>query len=107
MEGDKNENIMLKEARRKQIARKFIEEFFANGRKFQLWRNYDSQIDHEARAFMPYPRMFVSGSETPYIGVAETVEEAFEIMEKETPKERLEYGLPEVEQYGKYWIVYD
>jgi hypothetical protein len=98
---------MLTERQRKQIARNFINEFFSHGRSFELWRNYDSQVNNEARAFMPYPRMFVTSSNTPYIGVAETKEEAFEIMEKETPKDRIELGLPEIEQYGKYWVVYD
>lgn len=98
---------MLKEAKRREIARKFINEFFAEGRSFELWRTYNSQIDGQARAFSPWPTMFVSGSKTPYIAVAETEDEAWEIMEKETPEDRIKNGLPEFEEYGKYWIVYD
>lgn len=98
---------MLTEAQRRRIARKFLNEYFADGRSFELWRTYNSQVNGEARAFTPYPTMFVSGSKTPYIGVAETQDEAWEIMNKETPEERVKNGLPEFEEYGKYWVVFD
>lgn len=104
---------MLSESIRRKVARQFLDEFFAtrhDGTKvrFELWRNYNSMTPKkEARAFRPYPTCFVTGSTTPYIAVAETEDEAFEIMKLETPEDRFKSGCPEVEKYGKYWVVYD
>lgn len=114
---------MLSEYQRKKIARNFLAERFVKpilprlerlaGKEinpcscFELWRTYKSQINNNARAFTPYPVMYVTGSTYPYIAVAETKEEAIEIMNKETPEDRLKCGFPEIEQYGKYWVVYD
>lgn len=110
---------MLSESIRRKVARQFLDEFFATRRdgtkvSFELWRNYNSMLNKDsqyhrqtARAFRPFPTCFVTGSTTPYIAVAETEDEAFEIMKLETPEDRFNSGCPEVEQYGKYWIVYD
>lgn len=99
---------MLSERRRREIAREYVRARFTDGKNdFELWRNYDSMINKSARAFTPVPNVFVSGSVTPFIGVAESVKEAFEIAEIETPQTRYKAGTPEIVKYGKYWIVYD
>lgn len=99
---------MLSERRRREIAREFIRGKFTKGdNNFELWRNYESMKGKMARAFAPIPNVFISGSAKPFIAVAETAQEAFEIAEKETPVLRYKAGTPEFEQYGKYWVVYD
>lgn len=97
---------MLKEARRRQIARKFIKEELEIP-YFDLYRNHGTKIDNEARTFEVFPPVGRFFHKNPYIGVAESEEEALELIKAETLPERLKAGLPEMEQYGKYWIVYD
>ena len=97
---------MLKEARRREIARKFIKEVL-NIPYFTLYRAYGTMIDNEARTFEVFPPFKRFCHEKPYIGVAETEEEALELVKAATEPSRLEANLPEIEQYGKYWIVYD
>jgi hypothetical protein len=97
---------MLKEARRRQIAREFIKEELGI-QCFELFRSHKTAINNEARAFEVFPPVKRFFHENPYIGVAENEDEAIELANSETKEERLKAGLPEFEQYKNYWIVYD
>ena len=96
----------MTERKRKQIARNFLYETFGFG-CVELWRNYKSMIGLEARAFMPIPCPYIHDSGEPYIGGGETKEEALEIMKLESSQEKIDAGVPEIEEYKGYWIVLD
>lgn len=103
---------MLTERKRKEIIRKYATEVLKCQHYFELWKNYNSMGKDGARAFIPIPTCFIPGSINdvgyePFIGVAESKEEAFEIMKLEATEERCKLGLPEIVQYNEYWIVYD
>lgn len=105
---------MLTERKRKEIIKKFAKEVLKYQYYFELWGNSTSLDSAKGgiRAFEPIPCCFIPGSKNdvgyePFIGVAESEEEAYEIMKLEATEERCKLGLPEISKYGEYWIVYD
>ena len=101
---------MINNRTRKLIAKAFIADVF--NRVPELWKNYDS-LDEQGypKSWCPIPCPWVHNTTSdPIIGVAETEEEAREIVMAELPEDR--WSMAEYEQYKhtdgkKYWIVYD
>ena len=106
---------------RKKIARDFLGYFCkgitSDGRYYgELQKNYKSECFltkeyKEPRAWMPIPCPYITDNKHPFIGVAETFKEAWEIAEIETEKDSIRMEMCEFEEYdykgNKVWVVYD
>ena len=99
---------MMTEAKRREIARKFLVENF-NSNTFELWRSYESMVPktNEARAFEVMYAPYISGAKKRMIAVSDSKDEIYKIVDSCFEKERVEMGMPEYETYGKYYVAYD
>lgn len=102
---------MINKDKRKSIAKSFISEFF-RFRYIELWKNYKCNDEKgNPKSWCPIPCPWVhTNKEDPIIGVAETFDEAKEIVEAELPESR--WDMVEYEEYkyvdgNTYFVIYD
>lgn len=96
---------MLTENKRRKIIREFINENFADGHNFELWKEYKTIQNGEAHAFECIPKLNLIGIGRGIYVLEETFDEAKKTFCTEYPDR--DFGMCEIEDYKGYCLIYD